>query len=143
MLALGILCLAGCTPRESGTVQESEGQASDLVATMEVEAGGGAVGLTLHLTNATSQSIELDFSSGQRYDFAVSRLDGEELWRWSSDQMFTQALGTETLAAGGSTRYRVEWPARGMRGEFVATGEVTATNRRIVQSARFELAGDE
>lgn len=142
VLTLGLASL-GCAPRERAPVQENEGIASDLVATMEVEPGGDAVALTLHLTNATAAPIELSFSSGQRYDFAVSRLDGEVLWRWSSYQSFMQVVGTQTLAAGSSLRYREQWPSGGMRGEFVATGEVTATNRRIIQSARFELAGNE
>lgn len=134
-----------CTPRESAEVREeaTESSSEDLVATMEVQAGGDVVELTLHVTNASSEPIRLEFPSSQRYDFSVSRLDGEALWRWSADRMFAQALGTETLPAGGSVRYVAEWPAGDRTGEFVATGELTALNREVRQAVRFELADGE
>lgn len=137
-----MVSLSACAPREGAPVDES-GQADELVATMEVEAGSGEVRLALHVTNVSAGPVELEFSTGQRFDFVVTRVNGEQLWRWSADRVFTQALGTETLAAGGTVRYTAEWPAPGVAGHYIATGEVTATNRTIRQSARFELAGDE
>jgi len=143
VLSLGVWA-GGCARSEpTPGVQESEGVSSDLVATMQVEPAAGEVGLTLHVTNTTSAPIELEFSSGQRFDFTVTRLDGESLWTWSADKSFMAALGQETVPAGGSLRYEAEWPSQGLRGEFVATGTLTSTNRRVAQSVRFELAGDE
>lgn len=141
--ALAVAGLAGCTMSNGGDDPEFVASGDELVATMSVETGNDVTRLTLHVTNPTSAPVELEFRSGQRYDFAVTRLNGDEVWRWSSDRMFTQALGTETLPAGGSIRYTADWSSGALEGEFVATGEVTATNRRVAQSARFELAGEE
>lgn len=139
---LAAIGIGGCTAGGSAPAQDRVASGDELVATMEVEAGD-PVRLTLHVTNPTTAPVRLEFTSGQRYDFAVARVDGEQLWRWSAARSFMQALGSETLPPGGSLRYTAEWSAGGQQGEFVATGEVTATNRRVTQSARFELAGDE
>jgi len=146
VLALGLVgaCSSGY---ESGVVQETQRASEDLVATMEVETVEGAVRLTLHVTNRSAEPIQLEFSSGQRFDFTVARMDGgevgETLWTWSADKSFMQALGAETLGPGGSLRYSAEWPAGGVTGEFLAQGAVTSTNHPVRQSARFELTGDE
>ena len=140
--ALAVSVLA-CTPRDNAGVAEDGASADGLIATLGVEAGGEEVQLTLHVTNTTTAPIELEFGSSQRYDFRVSRADGEGVWTWSADRSFAQALGTETLPAGGSLRYEASWASGGRSGEFVATGEVTAMNRAIGQSVRFELMGDE
>lgn len=142
--ALAVVGLAGCTTAGDPEAQESVASADELVATMSVETtGDGVTRLTLHVTNPTRSPVALEFTSGQRYDFEVTRLNGEELWRWSAARSFMQALGTETVAPGGSLRYTADWESGDLEGEFVATGEVTASNRTVSQSTRFELAGEE
>lgn len=144
LAALAAGCV-GCAPREDAEMSDggAEADAGPLVTTMEVEAGGEVVRLTLHVTNTTPEPVELEFPSSQRYDFAISRLDGESVWHWSAARSFAQVLGTETLPGGGSVRYEAEWPSEGRSGEYVATGEVTALNHDIRQAVRFELAGGE
>lgn len=141
--ALAVGFAPGCGSAGYETLPDSAPSGDPLVATIAVETGDGAVVLTLHVTNPTSAPVELEFTSGQRFDFAVSRANGEAMWRWSADRSFMQALGTETLPAGGSLRYSATWPAAGAQGEFVARGEVTSSNRPVNQAVRFELAGDE
>jgi len=148
---IGLVALAlvgGCSKGyETGEIEEARVGSGDLVATMGVETAGEVVELTLYVTNGTEEPIELEFSSGQRFDFQVARMDGEEpgetLWTWSADKSFLQALGTETLAPGASLRYSAEWHSGGLRGEFIARGDVVSTSHPVRQSARFELAGDE
>ncbi len=145
VLGLMLACSRGyeSTDAEGNRVVASE----DLIATMEIETVADAVRLTLHVTNRSAEPIQLEFTSGQRFDFQVARMDngavGEPLWTWSADKSFLQALSTETLAPGGSLRYSAEWPAGGVTGNFIAHGSVTSTNHPVRQSARFELAGNE
>lgn len=141
---LGLLAVAAavaCTPRDPGS--EGTPGRDGLVTSMEVETAGGVVRMTLHVTNDTSQPLELEFTSGQRYDFAVTRPDGESLWTWSADKSFIQALGSETIPAGGTLRYSEEWDPAGLTGDFVATGTVTSRNRAVAQSAYFDLTEEE
>lgn len=134
---------SACAPKDGGmegtNASDTARTGDPLVATLEVEEGGSGVRLLLHVTNSGTAPVQLEFRSGQRFDFAVTRPDGREVWRWSADRMFTQALGSEELGPGESLRYDATWDPRGETGEFVATGEVSASGRTIRQSTRFEL----
>ena len=147
LLGTGLSALAlGCAQTQAGPDQAASSD-ENLVATMQVETGANAVQLTLHVTNTSSSPIELQFSSGQRYDFRVTTVDDsspdETLWTWSADKSFMQALGTETLPPGGTLRYTEAWPTGGRTGEFIGIGEITSTNRPVRQLVRFELTGEE
>jgi hypothetical protein len=137
--------LLGCS-RTQAPVQDSVVEAEGLSATMGVETGADLVRLTLHVTNTTAAPIELEFTSGQRYDFQIAEVSGElvgeTLWTWSMDKSFMQALGTETLAPGGSLRFTEEWQAGGRRGELVGIGRLTSSSHPVQQSVRFELADE-
>jgi hypothetical protein len=112
---------------------------SDLATSLSVEVGAEAVQLVLHVTNPTRSAVQLEFGTGQRYDFSVRTGGGEEVWRWGADRMFTQAAGTETLAAGGSLRYVAEWRPGPRRGTFQAVGRIVSTNRPLEERTSFEV----
>ncbi len=138
----GMVVALGCSRPETQEVVMG-GSVEGLTATMQVEASGDVAQLTLHVTNSTSAPIELEFSSGQRYDFRVTTESGETLWTWSADKSFMQALGTETLEAGGTVRFSESWAAGGRRGRFIAVGQLTSTSHPAMQSVYFELTGGE
>ena len=142
MLLAGVALAAACgqPPVVQGDAVAPSG---DLAATMEVDVGEAATTLRLHVTNVSSEPVELEFSSGQRYDFAVTTEAGETLWTWSADKSFMQALSMETLAPGASLRFSEAWPSAGQQGRFIAIGRVTSTNEPVHQSVIFELTGGE
>lgn len=136
--ALAIL-LAGtsaCAPR--GTVSQTPA-GGPLVSSLQVEPSADSVRLVLQVTNAQDAPVELEFRSGQSFDFVV--LQGErELWRWSADRMFTQALRSETLAPGETRTYTASWaPPAGLRAELVARGFLTAAGHRAEQQSHFRI----
>ena len=137
----------GCSRKEAPVPQDSVVEAEGLSATIGVETGADLVRLTLHVTNTSGVPIELEFTSGQRYDFQIAELAGnavgETLWTWSMDKSFMQALGTETLAPGASLRFTEEWPTGGRRGEVVGIARLTSSSHPVQQSVRFELPGGE
>lgn len=131
-----LLVAAACAPTpEPG----SNGEAPALLPSLQASTDGGAVLFMLQVTNTAEEPIPLDFSSGQSYDFVVR--DGErEVWRWSADQMFTQALRSEVVAPGETLTYEATWtPPAGLSGEFTVTGRLTARNRPVEQAARFRI----
>lgn len=77
------------------------------------------VRITLVKCNASSETIVLRYDTGQRFDFVALR-DGREVWRWSDNQVFTQAGGTETLRPGECRNYNATWDLRNKRGNYVA-----------------------
>jgi hypothetical protein len=86
---------------------------------------GEAVAMRIRLINNSGQSETLRFPSGKRYDFWVVDADGGEVWRWSEDRMFTQAVEEDELAGQAGVSYSEAWqPSE--TGEYVVHGELTA-----------------
>ena len=98
----------------------------------------GRVALSLRIENVGQKPVTLDFRTGQRAEFTAypgaggpegSDVDDTDpVWRYGAGQMFTQALGSETIAPGEAVGYEATW--RGPpSGSYRVVGEVTATNR--------------
>lgn len=68
----------------------------------------GELSITLTATNSGEEPVDLTFPSGQTIE-AVVEHGGQEIWRYSDGQMFTQALRTETLAPGEQLAESITW----------------------------------
>ncbi len=130
-----VLFAAGCALSQSG---EGYGN-GPLLPSLQASAVGDSVHFAFQITNTSSQPVELRYRNGQSYDFLVLR--GEmEVWRWSSDQMFTQALRQEQLQPGETLEFEESWRVpTGLRGELIAVGRLTSENRSVEQRAHFRL----
>jgi len=125
-------CAGGASPGPSGP----------LAGSLEVQVLGDTVWLGLHVTNTSGAPLELEFTSAQRFDFEVRTTGGEEVWRWSADRAFAQAVGSERLEPEATWQERVQWVAGGRKGEYVAVGRLVATDHPVELSARVELGED-
>lgn len=136
LLALAAAVSAACAA--AGTAPAGRG-ADPLVSSLQVATFADSVRFALQVTNAGSAPVPLEFTSGQTHDFVVLR-GGAELWRWSADRVFTQALHAEALAPGETRAFEGSWrvPA-GTSGELVARGFLVAAGRRAEQQAAFRL----
>jgi hypothetical protein len=84
--------------------------------------------LKLTATNTTKESIVLNFGTSQQFDFYARQasLEGSPLgsntgfWNWAQDKVFTASLNSETLAAGETLTYQVNWGGRDNSGNLVA-----------------------
>ena len=139
--------LAACTPNGVSAPAPAAGSegggaagGDPLVTTLSVEPTADSVRLLLQVTNATQGPLTLEFRSGQSFDFAVSE-GGHTLWTWSADMMFTQALRSETLAAGETRSFDATWrPAAELRGHaLTATGRLTSSNHPVERTQAFRL----
>ncbi|HEY0671770.1 MAG TPA: BsuPI-related putative proteinase inhibitor [Longimicrobiales bacterium] len=139
-----LLTAAGCSANQtqddvvrndSAMAQQGSG---GLASSVEVEVRGNTVRLVLHVSNSTNRPVTLEFSSGQRYDFAIRTAEGADVWRWSADKSFIQALESQTLAPGATLQFAESWTGAG-KGRYVAVAELTALNHRIQESAQFEI----
>lgn len=85
---------------------------------------GRPVRLVLRLTNLSGTRTELTFPTSQQYDFWVMQ-GTDEVWRWSDDQAFTQALEKRTIDPQQAITLSEVWvPERS--GGYVVHGEVKA-----------------
>jgi hypothetical protein len=119
---------------DSGVEMHSE--RSDLIllltANKAVYAEGEPVELTLQVVNRGPQPVTLQFRDSQRYDFLIQNAQGQEVWRWSANQMFARMLGQETLSPdGGNLTYRVVARATLRRGSYTITGVVPVIDAQM------------
>ena len=96
---------------------------------------GEQVQITFVKCNVSSRTIRLNYNTGQRFDIAALR-DGREVWRWSDDQFFTQAAGTETLRPGQCRTYTATWDLRNRQGNFVALDTFTIRAENVAVQLR-------
>ena len=146
-LAAAVLActLAACTPGPeaseppSGTAPAPTQSQGPLVTSLQVETHADSARFVLQVTNSGTTPLRVVFSSGQSYDFVV-RQGGRELWRWSADMGFTQAVREETWAPGETRTFTEAWrfPA-GTRGDFTAVARLTSSTHPAEQTAAFRL----
>lgn len=62
------------------------------------------------LMNQKEEAVTFDFTSGQRFDFAILNEAGEQLYLLSSVTTYIQALGEETIPPGEELSYEFDLP---------------------------------
>jgi hypothetical protein len=137
LVALAALTLlTACAAREPAAAPEG----SPLLASVKAATfGADSAVFSLQVTNTAAAPLPLDFRSGQEFDFVVLR-GTQEVWRWSGDRMFTQALRTDTLAPGETRTYSATWaPVTGSTGEYTVRAVLAARNVQVEQTTSFRL----
>ena len=67
----------------------------------------------LVLNNRTGQKLELQFATGQSYDFVVRNDKNETVYRWSAGKLFTQEQ--RQLLVNGEEVWQAALPASNLR----------------------------
>lgn len=135
---LPLAALAACAAA-AGVAPSPDERGGPLVSSLQVQTYPDSVRFVLQVTNATRAPIPITFPTGQSAEFTVSR-DGRELWRWSADRGFTQAVRQETLAPGETRTYEATWnPPAGITGQLVARAVLTSSDQRVEQASYFAL----
>jgi hypothetical protein len=104
-----------------------------------VRAEARAIHFSLDLTNATKKNVELEFPSGQEYDFAVLDSTGREVYRWGKERMFTQSLQNRVLDGGETRRYEERADKALPNGSYVAVATLRSTNYPVQERVNFRL----
>ncbi|MBB6454154.1 hypothetical protein HNQ94_002605 [Salirhabdus euzebyi] len=72
--------------------------------------------------NQTEKELTLEFTSGQRFDYAVDTKDGERVYLFSSLASFIQEVGEEKVKPGEKLSYEINLEEAGLEpGEYVLT----------------------
>lgn len=102
-----------CSPRSHASERTarhaSEASVSHGIEARVDVATAPVVTFMLELTNRTGKVVELQFPTAQTHDFVVLDQQGQRVWQWSNDRMFTQVLATETIAKNGQVTFTEEW----------------------------------
>lgn len=112
-----------------------------LDSTLDADVGEDAVEFTLTVTNAGTERVEFEFTSGLGADFVVcdATTDEEtEVWRWSEGRLFTQMLRSEVLAPGESIAHTGSWEDP-PPGEYTAIARLETTSPSVEERTAFEV----
>jgi hypothetical protein len=110
---------------------------TQLETKFEVAPEGSDIRFQFRVANATSRSVEVNFSSGQSYDFIVVDSVGREVWRWAEGRIFTQSVRNKLLGKGESITVTEKWsPAK--PGRFTAIAVLKSSNYPIEEKLPFE-----
>lgn len=144
VLLAALTVLGACTrplpPPPDGMLPPPAPPRPPLVSSLSVETEGDTVVLALQVTNPYEAPVEVTFPTGQTYDFAVRGAGGRELWRWSADRGFIQAVQTRTLAPGATWTFGERWtPPAGVRGEMTAVARLASSSHPVEHTSAFRL----
>jgi hypothetical protein len=104
-----------------------------------VRAEARAIHFSLNLTNASKKHLELEFPSGQEYDFAVMDSTGREVYRWGKERMFTQSLQNRLLDGGETMKYEEKADKALPNGSYVAVATLRSSNFPVQERVNFRL----
>ena len=143
LAAVLVVAAAGCSRGQNTVVVPAgAGAPPELGSSMNVRVFGDTVSFELHVTNSTDRPVAVTFPSAQKFEFVVTRGNGEELWRASAGMAFGQVVTTETLSAGETKRFEASWIARGQTGDYVATARLVSTNYPVELRTVFRLPAE-
>ncbi len=111
---------------------------STLTSTFSVNSNHG-VEFKLDVRNNTVHMVELRFADGRTHDFVVQDESGKEVWRWSSERMFTQAIQNQLVKGKETATFSEDWDAKNMHGKFTAIAMLKSDNHPIEERVDFEL----
>jgi hypothetical protein len=133
-LLLSLLLVTGCAVHPPPNAE-----VGPLLPSLQVTEVGDSVHFVFQVTNTSTEPVELHFRTGQSFDF-LAMDGGREVWRWSADRMFTQALRQERLDGGATLRFEASWlPPADLRGDLLAIARLTAWNVPVEQQANIRL----
>lgn len=109
LLAVLLLLLSACGTSENGSSYgggSSEEKKGVVTSTLEK----ADAGYRYTMKNGTDEALTFNFTSSQRFDFALFNADGEQVFSLASVSSFAQVLGEETVDAGKELSYDFDVP---------------------------------
>jgi hypothetical protein len=99
-----------CTRAEAAVMMERlmntiKRYTNHVLITVSAQPETDRIRMELTIKNYTDEPVTLNYTSGQRYDFALLDASRESLYTWSADKLFIQQLSSETIASGESVGY--------------------------------------
>lgn len=104
---------------------------------------GQPVKITFRKRNITDNTVTLEYTSSQVFDFYISNAKGIEIWRWSKDKAFSSVIREMVLAPGEDETIDIVWNQKNKWGNtvnpqtFTLWGTNKATGKSV--SLQFEV----
>ncbi|MEP6495889.1 MAG: BsuPI-related putative proteinase inhibitor [bacterium] len=131
----GVQTADAATTQRPRSRTASKASAAKLDSHLKVDVTQHDVHFALNVTNVGSKHAEVDFPSGQSYDFVVVDSAGHEVWQWSHGHMFTQSVQNKQLGGGESMQVAETWKATA--GRYTAIATLRSSNYPMEQRLEF------
>jgi hypothetical protein len=148
LLLAGAVALACGTRSHSDAAVSPSGKSTRMVAkkgdahiasAFTVQAEPKGLSFALELTNASKKSVELEFPSGQEYDFSIVDSTGHEVYSWGKGRMFTQSLQNRLIDSGETMRFSGSTDKTLPGGSYVAVATLRSSNYPLQERVAFQL----
>ncbi len=121
--------------RKSNTAPKADAR---IDSRLDVSVASTDIHLALDVRNVGGKHAEINFPSGQTYDFVVVDSVGKEVWRWSRRHIFTQGAQNKTLGAGESMEVAETWK-QVKPGRYTAIATLRSSNFPVEQRVDFVM----
>jgi predicted secreted protein len=80
---------------------------NDVVVTPSITIKNDTTQFKISIKNNSESNITINHPSGQKFDFVLQSSENKDLYTWSDDMNFTQALTTTSIPAGKTVNLKV------------------------------------
>ncbi|ASF38770.1 hypothetical protein CEH05_06445 [Halobacillus halophilus] len=128
--------------------EQSEEKAEEVEAFIQslnmeanVETSEETADFQMSLENTSDETVTLGFTSSQEYEIHVTNAEGESVYTFSADKMFTQEMINKDLVAGESLTAEETWTGIEEPGDYEATITflVNSINEQPLEAEPFQL----
>ncbi len=67
----------------------------------------GSLNMSLSITNKSGETVKINHTSSQKFDFKLFDLEGNILYTWSADKFFSMALTSTEIKNGETVEYSI------------------------------------
>jgi hypothetical protein len=93
--------------------------------TLETAASDEKIQISFSLKNIAGKMQQISYGSGQQYDIWVYNEQNEEIYTWSNNKAFTEALIVRELGETGELTFKENWTLKDNQGKSIPPGKYT------------------
>lgn len=149
-LLIGSLGVWGCASLQKAIVPQNQSVTFETSIQLLDKSGkestsftaGDPVTMVVTVTNVSTSSQEVYYSSAHQFDFWVMNPSGQTVWQWSADKAFTQMVSAPfQIIPGQSLSFTTVWNQKGNDGSESGPGQYLAKGRvAFAPSAELSIA---
>jgi len=136
VLLFAMAMFSACAPKSSeGNGSEGDVPVADNVAendndgtfetAMTLTEEADALNIRFTLTNPTAEEKMITYPSGQTFDYQILNEAGENVYTWSANKSFIEALSEVSIPAGEAIVHEEQFDYNNMSGEPFEAGNYT------------------
>lgn len=119
--------------------EQSKSVAGFFKTSLEVLNKEGKINFDFSLQNVSGKEQHISYGSGQKYDIFIYNAQNEEIYRWSINKAFTQALIVTTMKKDSKLVFNEQWNLKDNKGNIVPPGKYTIKVEVMIASNSEEI----